>query len=50
MTVGHLPVHAMRHDPPEVGHPCIQGEVAEHGQLDQRAGRCMSAMLFLNPP
>lgn len=44
IAVGHLPVHAVRHAPPEVGHPCVQGEVAEHGQLEQRAGRCKLAV------
>jgi len=31
IAVGHLLVHAVRHDPPQVGHPRVQGQVAEHG-------------------
>ena len=30
-AVGNLSVHAVRHHPPQVGHPHLQGQVFEHG-------------------
>lgn len=36
-VVGRLPVHALCDDPSEAGYAHIQGQVAEHGCLDERA-------------
>jgi hypothetical protein len=38
--VGHIPVHAMRCSTPKAGDAHLQGQIAEHGQMGQRAGGC----------
>lgn len=37
-TVGCVPLHAMRVASPEDGDAYFQGQVIDHGQLDNRAG------------
>jgi hypothetical protein len=37
LVAGHLSVHAVRRSAPQAGHAHLQGQIAEYGQMGQRA-------------
>jgi hypothetical protein len=43
-AVGHIPVHALRCAAPKAGDAHLEGQIAEHGQVGQRSGRCTDCL------